>query len=88
MIKNKTILLICKETFSFTMYFLGKQLKKNNKVHYFFIHNSEVFTKDHFNKDTYFYFKNKIDNKNIHDVNDLNIKFLKNRKKYLLILIV
>ena len=81
MIKNKTILLICKETFSFTMYFLGKELEKNNKVHYFFIHNSEVFTKDHFNKDTYFYFKNKIDNKNIHDVNDLNIKFLKNRKK-------
>ena len=32
MIKNKTILLICKETFSFTMYFLGKELEKNNKV--------------------------------------------------------
>ena len=32
MIKNKTILLICKERSSFPMYFLGKELEKNNKI--------------------------------------------------------
>ena len=80
MITNKTILLVCKETSSFPMYFLGKELEKNNSVHYFFIHNHEVLNKDYFNIDTFFYFKKKINNKNIHDVNDLNIKFLKNRK--------
>jgi hypothetical protein len=84
MIKNKTLLLICKETSSFPIYFLGKELEKNNKVHYFFIHNNEVLNKDHFNKDSFFYFKKKINNKYIHDVNDLNLKFLKNRKKILI----
>lgn len=84
MIKNKTILLICKEMSSFPMYFLGKELEKNNKVHYFFIYNSEVINKNAFNKNTYFFFKKKINKENIHDVNEININFLKNRKKLII----
>jgi len=57
MIKNKTILLICKESISPVMFFLGKELEKNNDVHYYFIHNSEVINKNPYNKYTYFYFK-------------------------------
>ena len=84
MIKNKTILLICKERSSFPMYFLGKELEKNNKVHYYFIYNTEVNNKNAFNKNTYFFFKKKIDNQNLHDVNDFNINFLENRKKLII----
>ena len=84
MIKNKTILLICKEMSSFPMYFLGKELEKNNKVHYFFIYNSEVINKNAFNKNTYFFFKKKINKENIHDVNEININFLKNIKKLII----
>ena len=42
-IKNKKILLICKERTSFVMYLLGKELEKNNTVHYFFNHHADVF---------------------------------------------
>jgi len=81
MIKNKKILLICKENSSFPMFFLGKELEKNNnEVHYFFVHYTEVLNKNNLNKNTYFYFKNKIKNENIHDVRDINIKFLNNYK--------
>ena len=52
-----------------------------NNVHYYFIHNTEVVEKDAFNQTTFFYFKNKINNENIHDVKELNFKFIKNRKK-------
>jgi hypothetical protein len=80
MIKNKTILLICKESISPVMFFLGKELEKNNDVHYYFIHNSEVINKNPYNKYTYFYFKENIENKKIHDVKELNIQFLKNKE--------
>ena len=80
MIKNKTILLVCKEAFSSPMYFLGKELEKRNKVHYFFINSTESLNKNHYNKYTYFYFKNRINNENIHDTKDVAIKFLENRK--------
>ena len=47
MIKNKTILLVCKELDSYPMYFLSEELKKkNNKVHYFFIHHHEIMDKN------------------------------------------
>ena len=84
MIKNKTILLVCKESFSFPMYFLGKELEKNNKVHYSFINSGESLNKNHYNKYTYFYFKNKINNKNIHDNKDIAIKFFKDRKNIII----
>ena len=81
MIKNKKILLICKERFSFPMYYLGKELEKNhNSIHYYFIHNTEVIQKNTFSRNTYFKFKNKIKKENLHDVKDLNFTFLKNRK--------
>ena len=62
------------------MYFLGKELEKRNKVHYFFINSTESLNKNHYNKYTYFYFKNRINNENIHDTKDVAIKFLENRK--------
>lgn len=81
MIENKKILLICKETFSYPLYFLGKELEKNNnEIHYFFINSSDVTHKNVFNKYTYFYFKERIKNKYLHDVKDLNIEFYKQRK--------
>ena len=80
MLTNKNILLICKEKSSFAMYHLGKELEKKNKVSYFFIYNPEVLNKTINYRQTFFYFKEKIDTNNIYDVNDLNIKFLKNRK--------
>ena len=79
-IKNKKILLICKERTSFVMYLLGKELEKNNTVHYFFNHHADVFQKNNFNEGTYFYFKKNINNENIHDVKDIYENFLKNRK--------
>ena len=80
MIKNKTIILVCKETFSFPFYFLGKELEKNNEVHYFFITHTESIIKNQFNKKSYFYFKRKIDHKYIHDTSELAVKFIENRK--------
>tara|TARA_Y200000002_G_scaffold379883_1_gene390137 strand:- start:19671 stop:21266 length:1596 start_codon:yes stop_codon:yes gene_type:complete len=81
MIENKKILLICKETFSYPLYFLGKELEKNNnEIHYFFVHNTDVTHKNVFNKFTYFYFKERIKDKYLHDVKDLNIEFFKQRK--------
>ena len=80
MIKNKTILILCKETTSFPMYFLGKEFEKNNNVHYFFTLHTEALNNNSFNKDTFFYFKKNIKKENIHDTRELNLKFLKNRK--------
>ena len=78
---KKKILLICKEEFAYPMFFLGQELEKNNNdVHYYFIHNTEVIEYDKFNSTTYFYFKKKIKKQNIHDVKDLNLEFIKNRK--------
>lgn len=80
--KNKKILLVCKETFSYPMYFLGKKLEKEgNDVAYYFVHNSEViYNKSLFNKTTYYYFKDNIDNNKIFDVRDINLKFIENYK--------
>ena len=80
MISNKTILLIRKERRSLAMFHLGKELEKNNKVHYFFVHYTEVLNKNNYNKETFYYFKDKIKNENLHDVKDINVEFLKNRK--------
>jgi len=80
MINNKSILLICKEKSSFPMFFLGKELEKNNNVNYFFTHNTEVLNKTKFNQGTFFYFKKNIKNEKIHDVRDISIEFLKNHK--------
>ena len=74
MIKDKKILLLCKETFSFPMFFLGKELEKNNSVHYFFVSPADVLQKNLTSKETFFFFKKKIDNKNIHHVKDIALQ--------------
>ena len=80
-LKNKKILLVCKERTSFTMYFLGKQLEKNNNiVHYYFAHHADVFVKNNFNEGTYYYFKENINIEKLHHVKDIYVKFINNRK--------
>lgn len=62
------------------MFFLGKELEKKNNVHYYFIHNEEVMNRTPFSKDTFFYFKEKIKKEKLHDVRDINFKFLNDQK--------
>lgn len=79
--KKKKILLICNEVFSYPMFFLGKELERqNNYVHYYFINKSDVINKNSFNKTTYFYFKDKIEDENIHDLKKICFEFIKNKK--------
>lgn len=80
--KNKKILLICKETFSYPMYFLGKKLEeKGNEVKFYFIHSEEVLVnKNKITEYTYHYFLEKFGKNKIYDVKDIIEDFLKNYK--------
>ena len=80
MIKNKSVLFICKEVFSYPIYFLGNELEKDNNFNYYFIQNTDVIIKNELNASTYFYFKDKKSSNKIYDVKDLNYEFLNNRK--------
>lgn len=58
MFKNKRILLICKETYSYPLFFLGERWKSDNKVAAFFFNPTECMYKESFlNKYTYYQFK-------------------------------
>lgn len=59
MIHNKKILLVCKESFSFPLFFLAKKLiAQGNEVSAFFIHPEEsYYNKCHYNENTYYNFK-------------------------------
>lgn len=55
---NKRILLVCKETFSYPLYFLAKEWKENNKVAAFFFNPCETkYSKCTLNEITYYAFK-------------------------------
>ena len=62
MITNKKILLICKESFSFPLFFLAKKLLAHgNTLAAFFIHPEEsYYNKSMYNKDTYYNFKDNL----------------------------
>lgn len=67
---NKKILLICKESFSFPMYFLAQELQKNNDVGAFFVNPMESYLKKNpMNEYTYYKFKS-LDGVKVFDLND------------------
>lgn len=77
-LKNKNILLICKESFSFPMYFVANELKKYNSVSCFFINPMESYYKKNLmNENTYFKFKELADIK-IYDTNEIVERFNRN----------
>ena len=82
MIKDKKILLINDQYFSFLMCLLGKELEKNNEVHYYFINSSFPGVQNSEKKHIDFFLNNKTNNKNIHDVKDIKNIFDKNKKKF------
>lgn len=59
--KNKKILLICKETYSYPLFFLGEKWKKENTVAAFFFNPVEcMYNRSYLNESTYYNF---LDNK-------------------------
>jgi hypothetical protein len=83
MFKNKKILLICKENFSFPLFFLAKNLLKNgNSVGAFFIHPEEgYYNKSIYNKDTYYNFKENLSEVKLYDLKNLCHVFNENLKQ-------
>ena len=80
MFKNKKILLICKESFSFPLFFLAKNLLQHgNSVGAFFIHPEEgYYNKSMYNKDTYYNFKESLSEVKLYDLIDLCNAFNEN----------
>lgn len=72
MIKDKKILLICKESFSFPLFFLAKKfLAEGNEVSAFFIHPEESFyNKCAYNENTYYNFKDNLPEVKLFDLKD------------------
>jgi hypothetical protein len=64
MINNKRVLLICRESYSFPLFFIAqKMLEQNNIVGAFFIYPEEsAYEKSYYNENTYYAFKEKLTN--------------------------
>ena len=77
MIKNKKIMFICKESYSFPLYFVAKKLlSENNDIAVFFVHPEEgLYNKCMYNEHTFYYYKNNLKNVRIYDLRDLCKKF-------------
>ncbi|MFV8352514.1 hypothetical protein [Flavobacterium sp. XS2P14] len=77
MIKEKKILLICKESFSFPLFFMAKKLlAEGNEVSAFFIHPEESFyNKCSYNENTYYNFKDNLPEVKLYDLKDFCRKF-------------
>ncbi|GAU77782.1 hypothetical protein [Fusibacter sp. 3D3] len=76
--KNKRILLLCKETYSYPLYFLAEKWKEDNTVAAFFFMPAEcMYNKCYLNESTYYRF---LDMKNIdlYDVKDIARTFSDN----------
>jgi hypothetical protein len=80
MIKDKKILLICKESFSFPLFFIAKKLlAQGNEVSAFFIHPEESFyNKCAYNENTYYNFKDNLPEVKLYDLKDFCRKFNSN----------
>ncbi len=73
--ENKKILLICKETFSYPLYFLAKRWIKNNNIAAYFIMPAEcMYNQTHLNLTTYYAFK-KQQGITLYDVKDISLEF-------------
>ena len=77
MIQNKKVLLICKESFSFPLGFIAKDLiKSGNSVGAFFINPIESYqNKSLFNENTFYHFKENLKQVNLFGLQDLCLKF-------------
>lgn len=77
MISNKKVLLICKESFSFPLFFLAKKLlTQGNEVSAFFIHPEEsYYNKCAYNENTYFNFKENLPQVKLYDLKDFCVNF-------------
>jgi hypothetical protein len=62
MIRNKRILLICRESYSFPLFFIAQRmLDQNNEVGAFFVYPEEsAYNKCYYNENTYYAFKEKL----------------------------
>lgn len=77
MITNKKILLICKESYSFPLFFLAKKLlKEGNSIGAFFIHPEEsYYNKSLYNENTFYKFKEELDDVKLFGLKDLCVNF-------------
>lgn len=73
MFNNKNILLICKESYSYPLFFLAKKLlTSGNNLGAFFIHPEEgYYNRSLYNRDTYFNFKENLPQVKLFDLIDL-----------------
>jgi hypothetical protein len=75
---NKKILMMCKETFSYPLYFLAKDLRKDNSIASYFFNPSEVsYNRSLLNSSTFYKFK-ELDNIEVFDSVDITKLFTKN----------
>lgn len=75
---EKKILFLCKESFSFPLYFVAKKLMANNHVGALFVNPIEsYYNKCTFNENTFYKFKDLIDGDNLYDMVDLVEEFNK-----------
>lgn len=83
MFQNKKILLICKESFSFPLFFLAKKLlTQGNTLGAFFIHPEEgYYNESLYNKDTYYNFKYNLPEVSLYDLRNLCESFNENYRK-------
>lgn len=82
MIENKRVLLICRESFSFPLFFIAKKLlAAGNEVGAFFIHPEEgYYNKCLYNQHTFYYYKEFLKEVKIFDLKELCKKFDDNYK--------
>jgi hypothetical protein len=78
MFKNKKILMMCKETFSYPLYFLAKDMRDENTVAAYFFNPSEVtYNKSILNATTFYKFKG-LEKIKVFDSTDITQLFLEN----------
>lgn len=82
MIENKKVLLICKESFSFPLFFIAKKLlAQGNEVGAFFIHPEEgYYNKCLYNDYTYYYYKEHLRDVKVYGLKELCEQFDHNYK--------
>lgn len=78
MIQNKRILMICKETFSYPLYFLAKDLNKQNSIASYFFNPAECcFNKTILNQNTYYKHRD-LENLEVYDSKSITQLFTDN----------
>ena len=82
MINNKRVLLICRESYSFPLFFIAqKMLEQNNVVGAFFIYPEEsAYKKSYYNVNTYYAFKEKLTNVETFGLEDFCSEILELKK--------